>query len=175
MNNKPLLTILLTLSASLAACGGEAEVEVSGIGEIAVGQICTETLECVPGSMCFNEFCVGSGNLRTSLAFYEDTDLDLHLVTPTGSHIYFGNDYADGGELDVDQCIDYCGPGAHVENIVFAGSPPSGTYEVWIENYDGRAPANFSIEIAGSGLSTSFSGSVGPEAGAESQRMTFDF
>lgn len=175
MNNKTLLTILLSLSAgTFAACGGEAEIEITG--DIAVGEVCTATQECVPGSMCFNEFCVGAGNLRTSLSFYQDTDLDLYLRTPSGEVISFLNTYADGGELDVDQCIGSCDDApVHVENIVFDGAPPRGSYLLWVENYDGREPADFNIEVAGNGISMDFASSVGGEAGDLSERMAFEF
>ena len=169
------IPLLLSLSfGGLLACS--AEVEVEATGDIVIGEVCTQTQECIPGSMCFNEFCVGAGSLRTSLSFFEDTDLDLHLLTPNGVEIYFINDRADGGVLDVDQCISSCGADtAHVENINFDGAPPRGTYEVWVENFDGRAAANFSIEIAGDGISTSFSGSVAAQERAVSERMSFVF
>jgi len=103
---------------------------------------------CPDGTVCFNGVCVGQGMLRVSLAFSVDSDFDLHLITPGGSEIYFVNTTADGGYLDVDTCVSPCGDGIHVENIFFEESPPSGVYEVWVENYDGRNAGSFEIELS---------------------------
>lgn len=142
-----------------------------GPGTQEVGDPCAEDMHCVPNSVCFNEFCVGRGTLRVSLAFSVDSDFDLHLQTPSGEEIYYGNETADGGTLDVDQCVNDCGTSSHVENIVFNGTAPSGTYEVWVENYDGRNGGPFTIEVAGD-VSQTFSGSL-PADEVESMRFTF--
>src|SRR5688572_13121697 len=63
--------------------------EVTGTGTKQPGEACDETQECIPGSICFNEFCVGSGELRISLGFAVDSDYDLHVETPSGAEIYF--------------------------------------------------------------------------------------
>jgi hypothetical protein len=148
----------------------------TGSGSLAVGEACEETEECVPGSVCFNKYCVGAGNLRVSLAFSVDSDFDLHVLTPGGSEIYYGETEANGGTLDVDQCVLPCGAGAHVENIVFDDTALSGQYEVWVVNFGGRAAGDFSIEVAGD-VSAAFEGSLPattPETiFPESTRFTF--
>lgn len=141
-----------------AACAGD-ECEVTGTGTTPVGDPCEETRECVPGSICFNEYCVGTGTLRVSLAFSVDADFDLHVLTPGDSEIYFGNKRANGGELDVDQCIVTCGSEPHVENIVFDETALSGEYQVWVVNFGGRAAGDFRIEVAGD-VSATFEGSL---------------
>jgi hypothetical protein len=140
-------------------------------GTTDVGEPCTEEEECVPGSVCFNEYCVGEGTMRVSLAFTADSDFDLHVLTPSNEEIYFGNPLAGGGELDVDQCVGTCGAGAHVENIVFS-TAATGTYEVWVVNYDGRSAGTFDIEVAGV-VNQSFSGSLTATADEESEHFTF--
>lgn len=152
--------------------GGFGGTQLTGRGTKQPGEACTETEECVPGSVCFNEFCVGAGALRVSLAFTVDSDFDLHLETPLGSHIYYANKNADGGTLDVDQCVSSCGEGSHVENIVFDDNAPAGEYEVWVENFDGEAAGSFTIEVAGA-VNRSFSGSLPASFGASSDRFTF--
>ncbi len=124
--------------------------------------------------MCFNEFCVGTGDLRVSLSFEVDTDLDLHLVTPFENEIYFVTDSADGGTLDVDQCISSCGTETHVENIVFPVEAPSGAYTVWVENFDGRDAGAFTIEVDVSGGDLLvFEGSLPAVGFTESPRFEF--
>ena len=145
---------------------------LTGQGTKEPGQACDETEECVPGSVCFNEFCVGNGVLRISLAFDVDTDLDLYVDTPLGSTIYYGNREANGGVLDVDQCISSCGSGSHVENVVFDGNAPGGTYTVRVQNFDGRAAGAFTVEVAGA-VNRTFSGSLPATPDAESEDFTF--
>jgi len=153
-----------------AGIGGSGHI-LTGSGTTEPGEACTETEECVPGSVCFNEFCVGQGALRISLGFEVDTDFDLHVDTPLGSEIYYGSTTADGGTLDVDQCVSSCGSGSHVENVVFYESAPGGTYTVRVENFNGRAGGAFTIEVAGAATQT-FNGSLPATAGAE-QEFTF--
>jgi uncharacterized protein YfaP (DUF2135 family) len=142
-------------------------------GMIQVGDPCTPQDACVPGSECFNGYCVGSGTLRVSLAFEANSDFDLHLLTPLGNEIYFSNDTADGGTLDVDQCIGGCPePGTHVENIVFMATAPSGVYEAWVENYNGLNAGTFTIEVAGD-VNQTFNGSLTATSGEESMHFMF--
>lgn len=154
--------------------GGRTPSE-TGSGTLAVGEACDETEECVPGSVCFNKYCVGAGTLRVSLAFSVDADFDLHVLTPGGSEIYFAEPEANGGTLDVDQCILPCGDEPHAENVVFDETALAGDYEVWVVNFGGRAAGDFRIEVAGD-VSASFEGSL-PAAGEssfpESMRYTF--
>jgi hypothetical protein len=156
-------------------CEGAA-CEQTGIGTVEVGEPCDETQECVPGSVCFNKYCVGSGTLRVSLAFSVDSDFDLHVLTPGGSEIYWLTDEANGGRLDVDQCVASCEDGEpHVENVVFDESALSGEYQVWVVNFDGRAAGDFRIEVAGD-VSASFEGSLpagDPFEELESMRFSF--
>jgi len=92
---------------------------------------------CPTGEACVAGVCVGNGQLRISMTWDVMGDLDLHVVPPCGTEIYYGRLMACGGELDVDSCPalspssaragDTChGP----ENVFWASSPPSGTYVV---------------------------------------------
>jgi hypothetical protein len=140
-----------------SSCDGS-ECE-TGAGTVAVGEPCDETEECIPGSVCFNKFCVGAGNLRVSLGFSVDADFDLHVLTPGGVEIYFFEPEANGGTLDVDQCVTPCGREPHAENIVFDDTALAGEYEVWVVNFLGRAAGDFRIEVAGD-VSSTFQGSL---------------
>ncbi len=112
--------------------------EETGTGDIDVGEICTVTEECKPGSLCFEGVCVQTGSIRISLAWDAVIDLDLHVQTPAGNEIYYSHKVADGGELDVDDCVGLScldNEGTHVENIFFESATP-GDYAVWVRNYN---------------------------------------
>lgn len=73
-------------------------------------------------------------------------DLDLHVMTPVGTHIYFspGNIYdpITGGELDKDDIPDEGDTDRWVENINFPlnGSAPDGEYTFWVHLYNEFPP-----------------------------------
>ncbi|HEY8365051.1 MAG TPA: hypothetical protein VIK84_05715 [Haloplasmataceae bacterium] len=96
------------------------------------------------------------GVLRISLAFPDTTDdYDLHLVEPTGGHIYYGNlrmIHSSSGILDLDaQGIDGHQPSEkRVENIIYTdkNKMSKGAYKVSVHNYSGRGfHTPFLIEI----------------------------
>lgn len=147
---------------------GECEREKGGPGDP-----CADDSECIPETVCFNEFCVGNGFLRISLAFPVDADFDLHVVTPTGAEIFYGDREHDGGALDVDQCISPCGEGVHVENVVFLTTAPAGVYTVFVQNFDGRAGGPFSITVAGE-VEHTFTGALPATSRHDSEPFTFE-
>ncbi|MCP1472930.1 uncharacterized protein YfaP (DUF2135 family) [Pseudomonas sp. EB276 TE3739] len=71
--------------------------------------------------------------LRVLLAWDSDgTDLDLHLITPDGAHIWYGNRVApNGAALDVDVTTGY-GP-----EIAAMPAPIEGQYLVYVNYYGG--------------------------------------
>jgi uncharacterized protein YfaP (DUF2135 family) len=77
------------------------------------------------------------GNPRFNLQFTNETnvDLDLYVQTPNGSKIYYSNQSAQGGELDVDCLCGTC-PNGPNENIFWQdGTAPGGTYKFWVKYY----------------------------------------
>jgi uncharacterized protein YfaP (DUF2135 family) len=101
------------------------------------------------------DICAGlsghSGNPRFNLQFtnHENVDLDLHVMTPNGVEIYYGNPSADGGELDVDCLCSGC-PNGPSENIYWITGIP-GEYKVWVEYYSdcnsSSAPSTYTLRI----------------------------
>jgi uncharacterized protein YfaP (DUF2135 family) len=70
------------------------------------------------------------------------TDLDLHVVSPTGNHTWYGNRVSpDGGALDVDVTTGY-GP-----EIYSNPSPEHGTYLVYV-NYYGSGENRDALTVA---------------------------
>ena len=69
--------------------------------------------------------------LRIVLSWDTDgTDLDLHVVSPDGDHVFYGaRTSANGGALDVDVTTGY-GP-----EIYASPTPLRGTYQVWVNYY----------------------------------------
>jgi uncharacterized protein YfaP (DUF2135 family) len=71
--------------------------------------------------------------LRIVLAWDTDgTDLDMHVVTPSGQHAWYGEQAIAGGALDVDVTTGY-GP-----EIFSSPAPESGLYQIYINYYGGE-------------------------------------
>lgn len=75
---------------------------------------------------------LGTGDVQVTLTWDSSTDVDLHVVEPSGEEIWFGDrSSATGGQLDVDNTVAF-GP----ENIFWpVGSAPNGTYSVYVHYY----------------------------------------
>lgn len=83
----------------------------------------------------------GSGEtpakLRVVLSWDSDnTDLDLHVVTPDGGHIWYGDRSAVGGALDVDVTTGY-GP-----EMFASPTPLSGEYLVYVNYFGGGSSSD---------------------------------
>lgn len=78
---------------------------------------------------------VGTGDIEVSLNWGTPTDLDLHVVEPSGEEIYYGNrTSATGGMLDLDSNAGCNIDNVDAEHVTWPGvTPPSGTYEVIVD------------------------------------------
>ena len=75
------------------------------------------------------------GAVQISLMWNNWNDLDLHLITPSGEHIYHDNRKSTcGGELDIDMNFKPTSK-TPVENIVWTRTPPAGVYRIGIRHY----------------------------------------
>ncbi|MFZ6770768.1 YfaP family protein [Undibacterium sp. Di26W] len=81
--------------------------------------------------------------LRVVLSWDSDgTDLDLHVISPDGQHVFYGNRVvANGGALDVDVTTGY-GPEIYANT-----APIKGTYHVYV-NYYGSGGNDKDLTIA---------------------------
>ncbi len=83
-----------------------------------------------------SEMMAMEGEITISIYWPTKDDLDLHCITPDGSHIYFSNPMTGGGVLDVDMQVNGESD-AGAENIYFS-FPVNGEYEVYVDNYTDR-------------------------------------
>jgi uncharacterized protein YfaP (DUF2135 family) len=75
------------------------------------------------------------GAVQISLMWNNWNDLDLHIITPSGEHVYHDNRKSTcGGELDIDMNFKPTSK-TPVENIVWTRTPPGGVYRVGIRHY----------------------------------------
>lgn len=114
-------------------------------------------------------------DIRFSLIWNNRNDLDLHVKTPQGHHIYFGNKRIGSGELDVDRNVngETTKP---VENTRWPrGKAPRGNYEVWVENYNfhetSRQGTDFKVEIEINGKFQTFTGRTKDRATHDDSRV----
>ncbi len=120
-------------------------------------------------------------DIRASLIWNNRNDLDLHVKTPTGEHIYFNHKRSKcGGWLDVDMNVsgETTKP---VENVQWAkGTAPVGEYEVFVRNFrchQKGGPTTFRLELEVDGDIQHLEGSISPkgETGPKSDVACFTF
>ncbi len=118
--------------------------------------------------------------MRVSLLWPEATDLDLFLQDPVGRTVYYGNrSTPEGAQLKKADCISSSCPALddgsdYAEWIEWSGKPLQGEYRVWAVNYNGRATANFMIQVESDRGNTSFDGRLS-RAREASQVWTFTY
>ncbi|HEY8924295.1 MAG TPA: hypothetical protein VIU64_07935 [Polyangia bacterium] len=105
--------------------------------------------------------------LRVSLSWFNYDDLDLHVYEPAGrgvhglqDHIYYRNKRgATGGTLDVDMNAGSGTSREAVENVVWTGKVPNGTYKVVVNNFCQRETSDvgFVVEVECGGKLSHFS------------------
>jgi hypothetical protein len=95
---------------------------------------------------------VGTGDIEVSLNWGTATDLDLHVVEPSGEEIYYGNTTsATGGMLDLDSNAGCNIDGVEAEHVTWpSATPPSGTYEVIVDPWSlcsETPPINYTLIV----------------------------
>jgi len=80
---------------------------------------------------------VGTGNLQVSLSWDTATDVDLHLIEPDETEIFYSSrSSSSGGELDLDSNAGCTLDNVNNENITYGkNEPPSGHYIVRVDYY----------------------------------------
>ena len=78
------------------------------------------------------------GAVTVTLMWDSNADLDLAVTCPNGETISYGNGRACEGELDVDMNYGPNHAKRPVENVVWPGAPPSGSYQISIRRPSAR-------------------------------------
>lgn len=93
----------------------------------------------------------GVGDVKITLSFEPIHDLDLHVIEPGGSEIYFAHPTSpSGGKLDLDSGANCTASAANSENIFWpAGAAPPGEYRVSVRDFEpcDRGPIAFTVRI----------------------------
>jgi hypothetical protein len=122
-----------------------------------VAETTTTTAPATTSSTVPEDIVVGTGDVQATVVWGGDSDVDLHVVDPSGEEIFFSAPTsASGGQLDHDD-IPGCGsgPGTHVENIFWpTGRAPSGEYRAYLVLYNvctdgGSQSAQLTVRVGG--------------------------
>jgi hypothetical protein len=112
-------------------------VRVRGRNALGVGQFSNQVVVVVG-------VILGSGDLQVTLTWNSPADIDLHIVEPNGSHVYFASRNGTTALLDVDD-VDGFGP----ENaFVGAGGASAGVYQIYIVHFSGSVPTTSTIAVS---------------------------
>jgi len=96
-----------------------------------------------------------NGGVQVTLSWYSTADLDLHVVEPNGTEIYYGNttDPSTGGTYALDANSDCTANVSNTpkETVTWANPPPSGTYTIKAVYYTGcnsdTGPQGFNVTV----------------------------
>jgi hypothetical protein len=112
---------------------------------------------------------VGTGDVQVNVSWDVDSDVDLHVVDPSGEEVYYASrTSASGGQLDLDSNAGCSLDHKRAENITWpVGKAPSGMYRVLVDYWDacsqaqskyvvtinvkGHSPQTFSGTFSGAG------------------------
>ncbi|MFH1020751.1 MAG: FecR domain-containing protein [Pseudomonadota bacterium] len=128
----------------------------------------------------------GAGDIRGQIVWLTNADIDLHLLTPAGTHLYYGNPQVAltsgaNAQLDHDNLgsvIDIA-PDKRVENIVVTGSAiPIGDYSFYAHSFSGNnngLPTSVQIRVTGDGNQTSQTDTATLSSGQNSSNYIVDY
>ncbi len=141
MYNKDFLTLNGQLSLP-GICDPNYVVPSFGDGGRYPGMTCTESNQCDGGVVCQRNTCVTEGPIRFTAAWFEDTDIDISVISPSGQEVTwydFSNPSLDGLKYDFPNCTGKCvGNGSFVESIYSVAAAVPGTYTIKLTHVDDR-------------------------------------
>ncbi|HEU5074429.1 MAG TPA: hypothetical protein VFU02_09655 [Polyangiaceae bacterium] len=118
----------------------------------------------------------GTGDVKVTLAFDQNVDLDLLVMEPDGTEIYFDEPLSpSGGELDHDSNALCNIDGDNLENIFWpTDAAPEGEYVVGVLYYgacDVEETVNYTVTITIGDDVETFTGSFEPEEAGEAAEV----
>ncbi|MEO6327248.1 MAG: hypothetical protein ABIT01_03565, partial [Thermoanaerobaculia bacterium] len=149
-------TANLTLSLAAAIPTTNFQLSYSGVSSTgAVG---------APFLVSTRTATVGTGDVQVSLSWDVNSDIDLHVVDPSGEEVYWSNRHsASGGKLDLDSNSGCTIDSVRNENVTWpTGGAPRGTYTVRVDLWGacGSTSTNFVVRINKGGVSETHSGTI---------------
>ncbi len=96
-----------------------------------------------------------TGQIQITAAWNTSSDIDLHVIDPSGEEVYYGHrSGASGGQLDHDANAACSVQPPTVENVYWQSpNPPRGTYQAVVQAYDmcqqPMTPVTLSISVGG--------------------------
>ena len=139
-------------------------VDLTGAGQAGQGDGFGVAKFGLGGKESINNVEVKVGNPQFTLLWDSAADLDLHVLEPGGSHIYWENRHgANGGELDVDNVT-----GRGPENVFWGGglnqgNGPPGEYRWYVHYYGGlygNLPTKWRVRVKYEGTYKVFEGKL---------------
>jgi hypothetical protein len=120
----------------------------------------------------------GTGDVRATLTWTGDCDLDLHVIDPSGTEIYYSNPTSPtGGQLDVDDIPNSGATGTHIENVFWpTGGAPGGGYTAFVRNLGGSVSSSCQYDLSvyvNEGYVTGSSGTLASDADSPTSAWTF--
>jgi len=122
---------------------------------------------------------VGSGDIQVSISWDTATDVDLHVVEPSGCELYYGFlQCPSGGWLDLDSNPACFMDNINNENVYWPeGKAPVGTYIVRVDFYEDCSMdgANYTVTVHACGTMDIYEGKFAPGAddtGSEGSGVT---
>jgi hypothetical protein len=114
----------------------------------ACGRACGATQACANGT------CVGTGQLRFTMTWNVNGDMDLHVVPPCGTEIFYSRPTACGGTLDADNTTS-TGP----ENVFWTTGAAAGPYRICAVPFSIRAATSFTVQVVrGASVAATYTG-----------------
>jgi hypothetical protein len=125
---------------------------------------------------------VGNGDVQISVSWTGASDVDLHVIDPSGEEVFFGNlTAASGGTLDLDSNAACTIDNVNNENVVWpVGGAPRGEYRVIVDYWSdcGVPRSDYVVTIQAEGqepqiFSGSFVGIADSNVDAEIATFTY--
>jgi hypothetical protein len=116
----------------------------------------------LPAQKSYRALIVGTGDVQVTVAWDTDADVDLHVVDPSGSEIYWAaRQSPSGGRLDLDSNPACVLDDVRNENITWpVGTAPQGTYTVRVDYWSSCdvPETRFTVLIHNEGTNELFEG-----------------